>query len=246
MSQYRAAILAHMADWLATQDPEAQAKAAKNPLRLLDTKDPETKQALTGLPPVLDFLEDTSRANFDQLQALLTEANVPFVVDPSIVRGLDYYTETVFEVQSGHLGAQSSLCGGGRYDNLCADLGGKATPSVGVGMGVERLLIALAAEAKLPATPIPDAFVILATPEAGSVVRQIARDLRQAGREILIDLDGRSLKSQLRQADASGARFAIIVGADELATGKVQLNSLSGEGQVAVPVADLNQHLGPS
>jgi histidyl-tRNA synthetase len=247
MSRYRAAILAHVGPWLEQQPEEARAKAVKNPLRLLDTKDPATKEALVGLPSIHDFLEDASRENFETLKALLTEANVNFVVDPAIVRGLDYYTETVFEVQSNHLGAQSSLCGGGRYDNLSADLGGKSTPSVGVGMGIERLLIALEAEGKLPPAPAPDAFIIAATADANPVVRQIARDLRNQGFEIWTDLESRSLKSQLRQADGSGARTAIIVGSEELAQGTAQVKNLldakSESSQQTVPLAELASFL---
>ena len=247
MASYRAAILQHVSGWLETQSEEGRAKALKNPLRLLDSKDAATREALVGLPSIHDYLEDASRENFETLKNLLTEANVNFVVDPTIVRGLDYYTETVFEVQSSHLGAQSSLCGGGRYDNLCADLGGKATPSVGVGMGIERLLIALEAESKLPQIPSPDAFIVAATADAAATVRKITRDLRDQNFEIWWDLESRSLKSQLRQADASGARFAIIIGSDELTTQTAQLKSLLGDSsQLSVPMDQLAARLRPA
>ncbi len=243
-ARFREAILSHMASFLAGESEEVRAKANKNPLGLLDSKDPATQAALQGLPPILDFLEDDSKARFDELQRLLCEAGVPFRVAPDVVRGLDYYTETVFEVLSDKLGAQSSLCGGGRYDNLVKDLGGSPTPSVGVGIGIERTMLVLESMGKLPSEPQPLAFVVSAGDEAKDAIHALARALRRAGVSTLVDLDHRSLKSQLRQADKSGARFALVIGPEELAKGTVQVRNLQEGSQVELPTSQAIKLLG--
>jgi histidyl-tRNA synthetase len=238
-SRFQEAILSHMATFLSEQTDEAKAKAHKNPLGLLDSKDLGTQEALKGLAPILDYLEPESRARFDQLQQLLTDANVPYVVDNDIVRGLDYYTETVFEVLSTKLGAQSSVCGGGRYDNLVSEMGGSPTPCVGVGIGIERTLMILeAAGLEIPEERL-DTFIVSASSEAIQATLAIARELRAAGLAVSSDLDARSLKSQLRQADKSGARFAVIVGGEELERGTVQVRDLAKGSQLEVPRGDL-------
>lgn len=232
--QYRSAILNHLAGWLRDQSEESRARAEKNPLRLLDSKDADLQEKLGGLPPVTDFLEDDSRANFDRVQELLTSAGVPYEVRPEIVRGLDYYTETVFEVQSRHLGAQSALCGGGRYDNLIHELGGPPTPSVGVGMGIERALIVLEGlDITLPETPAP-VYVVWQGEAAFEASLSLARELRAGGFAVLIDYEGKSLKSQIRQADRSGARYALILGDDELARQMIQARDLRSSQQSEV------------
>jgi histidyl-tRNA synthetase len=238
-SRYESAILTHVAAFLADQTEELRAKAHKNPLGLLDSKDPSTQIALQGLDSILNYLEPESRERFEGLQQLLTNARVPFKIDSDIVRGLDYYTETVFEVLSDKLGAQSSLCGGGRYDNLVQEIGGSPTPCVGVGIGVERTLMVIdAAGLRIPDQGL-ESFVVSASSEAVPATLEIARELRAAGVSTVFDLDSRSLKSQLRQADKSGARYALIVGGDELARGSVQLKDLAKGTQTEVPRSDL-------
>lgn len=242
-STYAAAILAHLEPYLSIKPPELIVRAQKNPLGLLDSKDSELKEALVGVPSIHDYLEPDSKLRFEELQRKLTMAGVRFEVAPEIVRGLDYYTETVFEVLSDKLGAQSSLCGGGRYDNLVAELGGKPTPSVGVGMGVERALLVLEAINKLPVEPKIDIFVVSAGDQAVDSAHEIARDLRKAGYVSLVDLDARSLKSQLGQADKSGAAFAVVIGTSELENGTVQLRELSTSRQQEVKRSELLTHL---
>jgi histidyl-tRNA synthetase len=237
--RYREAILVHMESWLKDQSEETRDRTLKNPLRLLDTKDEATLAALQGLPPVTDFLEEDSRARFEQIQATLTDAGVAYRVSPEIVRGLDYYTETVFEVQSTKLGAQSSLCGGGRYDNLVKELGGSPTPSVGVAMGIERALIAMEGERIRVPMVRPDVFVVQATPEAHEVCQRVARHLRAGGVATMMDIDGRSMKSQLRQADKVSARWGVIIGRDELDAGAVQLRDLDNSDQTPVPLSEV-------
>lgn len=234
-SRYRQTILEHLGPYLESLDEEPRANALKNPLRLLDSKDPEVQARLTSLPPIYDFLEDQSRANLDELQRILTLQQVPFQLAPNIVRGLDYYTDTVFEVQSSSLGAQSALCGGGRYDGLIKEIGGPPTPAVGVGIGIERLLIVLEAQGMLPEEPPPDVYLVSAGEAARDHVLRLASELRRGGLRVLVDLDFRSLKSQLRQADKSCARFAVILGDEELEAGVVTTRDLKTADQRRVP-----------
>lgn len=233
-TRFRSVVLDRFAAYLADQSEELRAKAEANPLRLLDIKDPAAKEVLKDLPPITDYLEDSSRVDFDTLQSLLTEASIPYRLEPSIVRGLDYYTGTVFEIESSLLGAQSSLCGGGRYDGLVQQLGGPALPAVGVGMGIERMLIALEESGLLREPRRLDAFVVTATPDAATEARGLARELRESGRNVEIALEAASMKSQLRQAVASGARFALILGPDEVAAGTVQVRDLDAGSQTSV------------
>lgn len=223
---FRDAIMAHMGDYLSGQSEEVQAKAARNPLRLLDSKDSDVQAALVGLAPITDFLEPECAENYAQLQRHLTDAEIPFCLRPDIVRGLDYYTETVFEILHDSMGG-SSICGGGRYDRLVQELGGSPTPSVGVGIGMERVLLALDADKVVIAAPAADAFIVQASKEAYLPSLSLARSLRADGFTVLTDIDGKSMKSQLRQADKSGARFALILGDDELAKETVQMKDLA-------------------
>jgi histidyl-tRNA synthetase len=238
-ARYRQAILDHVATYLSDTSTEERAKAEKNPLGLLDSKDPAVQGALQGVPSILDYLESESAENFMRLQQLLVEAAIPFQVDPRVVRGLDYYTDTVFEVQTASLGPQISICGGGRYDGLIQELGGSATPSVGVGIGVERVLLALETLGNLPPKPVSDVFIVQASEGAAGACRGLARNLRLAGISVLEDLDSRSLKSQFRQADKSGAAFAVVIGDDELAAGSAQLKSLASGAQATVPIREV-------
>ena len=232
---FRARVLEHMAAYLADQTEELRAKANRNPLRLLDSKDPAAREALHGLPPVTDFLEPEERAHFERVQALLTDAGIAYRLDPGVVRGLDYYTGTVFEVHSTALGAKSELCGGGRYDDLVGQLGGPDTPAVGVGMGIERALIVLEAAGLLPAPPRPDAFVIATDAASEPAALALARELRAGGVSVLVDPNARSLKSALGQADKAKARLALLLGPDELARGMVQFRLLDTSERLDVP-----------
>ena len=239
--RFSEAILASVESWLKDQDEEGQARARKNPMRLLDSKDPAIQEAVAGVPPVLDFLEEDERRKFDELQSLLTEAGVPYRVAPEVVRGLDYYTGAVFEVHSTSLGAQSALCGGGRYDDLVKQMGGPDTPSVGVAMGIERALIVLEAESAEVPEPKPDAFIAAASPEYAEHARRLARGLRSRGLSAILDHDGKSLKSQLKQADKSGARYAILIGEEEVAKDAVTLRNLATGEQAMVGRSELGE-----
>lgn len=235
---YRDAVLAHMAPYLAGQDDEARARAAANPLRLLDSKDPEAQAALTGVPSIERFWEDDSRERHEAILTGLQRAGVAYEVSPSLVRGLDYYTETVFEVQSDSIGAQSALCGGGRYDGLVAQMGGAATPAVGVAMGIERALLTMEAEGIDWPETRTDAFVV-SFPGCEIAAEERARALRADGLSVLVDVEGRSFQAQLRQAGKSGARFAVILGEDEVAQGCATLRDLASGDQRSVPGAEV-------
>lgn len=242
--RYRDAILEHAKSYLQGLDEEQRARAERNPLRLLDSKDPEAVELMASAPSILDYLEESSQRHFDRLLQALTDASLPFEVKPQIVRGLDYYTDTVFEIQSSDLGAQSALCGGGRYDGLVKSIGGPDTPAVGLGMGVERLMIVLEALGLLPKTPPLDAFVVAATESARAAVRELVREIRHAGFSVNADLDGRNLKQQFKLADKSGARLALVIGDDELQAGTVSVRHLADGSQRAVSRGSILEALG--
>jgi histidyl-tRNA synthetase len=232
-ARYREALLQFARPLLADQSEEVRHKAEMNPLRLLDTKDPALIEAMAQAPRVTDFLEPESRTRLDEVRKLLDEAKVSYMLDEGIVRGLDYYTETVFEVHAEGIGAQSALCGGGRYDDLVEELGGNPTPSVGVAMGIERTLLAMEMFGVNVEAPKPDVFVVCSV-ETAEHARRRVRELRAEGLSVLCDVDGRSWKSQLRQADKSGARFALFFGEDEAKTGQETLKDLASGEQLAV------------
>lgn len=228
--RFREAVVAHIQSWLTDQTEENRARALANPLRLFDSKDEAIQALMADAPLVTDHLEDASRAHFDGLQEALTEAGVPYELDPRIVRGLDYYTDTVFEVLSTSLGSQSAVCGGGRYDGLIEAIGGPATPSVGVGIGVERLLIILEAHGLMPPPPAGAIALVAPSPESMALARSLATRFRAAGRRVVLDLESRGFKQQFKLADKLGASHALILGDEELASGQASVKDLeSGE-----------------
>lgn len=240
---YREIVLSHFRGYLESLDDEGRAKALKNPLRLLDMKDPSAQELAQTVPSILDYLEPDSRGRFEQLQALLREATIEYEIAPSIVRGLDYYTDTVFEVQSESLGAQSSLCGGGRYDGLVEQLGGPSTPAVGVGMGIERALMVLETEAVVPDSTGSLTYIVAATDSAREAIRTVARSLRTAGKQVIIDLGTKNMKSQLKDADRLHARKVCIIGEDELETGSAIVRDMVSGDQLLVPLERLDASL---
>lgn len=235
-SRFTSALLDHIKPWLDSIEPDQRERALKNPLRLLDNKDPSIQEAVNGMPPILDFLEDESREHFESLKSILSRKGIRFEVRPSIVRGLDYYTDTVFEVQSDSLGSQNALCGGGRYDGLVEQMGGPPTPSVGVAMGVERALMVLESLGKSAAPPGLDAFIIAATDEGRVPIPDLAYRLRALGLSCAYDFDARSLKNQFKQADRAGARFAVIIGDDEMKSSSATIRDMASGAQALVPL----------
>lgn len=233
-------ILEHAKSYLDAQDEDTRAKLSKNPVRLLDTKEEKLKEALQGLPPITDYLSDESKANFEAVQAELDRAGVPYTLDPTIVRGLDYYNDTVFEFVDDDLPGLS-LCGGGRYDSLVEQIGGKPTPSAGVGIGLERLLLTLEQkEIEIP-IPAPEVYIVAATEEARSAVRELAASLRENDIAAHYDIEGRNIKQQFKSADRVGAVYSLIIGDDELKKNVISVKIMDSQQQLTVPREDIEQ-----
>lgn len=219
--------------------PEDREKVETHPLRVLDSKRPETQAVVAEAPRMADVLDAASAAHFERVQAGLTALGIPFEVEPRLVRGLDYYTHTLFEFQSLALdAAQSTVIGGGRYDGLVEQLGGPPTPGIGFGSGVERMLLALDAEGAFPAPESTlDVFVVDATD--GSAARDITAELRAAGLRADRAFDGRSMKSQMKAAGRSAAPVAVIVGESEAADGTATVRDLRHAEQKVVTRAEV-------
>ena len=207
-----------------------------NPMRILDSKDPEDQKYLVGAPNILDYLCDDCKNSFAEVQAHLNAMEIPFEIDPGIVRGLDYYTKTAFEFVSDKLGAQSTICGGGRYDHLVEEIGGPETPGVGFGLGIERLLItAEACGVEIPQDSDCDVFIAAMGPAAQQHALVLAHKLRGEGVRAMTDPSGRGLKAQLKYADRLGASWCMVIGDDELAKGAVQLRNMKESSQEELP-----------
>lgn len=220
-------------------------RLAQNPLRILDTKDKNERKLLGEAPKLMDFVDADSLAHYERLKDLLTQLNVDFLEDPFLVRGLDYYTRTAFELESEDLGAQSALAGGGRYDLLAKEIGGKqAVPAVGFAAGMERLLIALeASDTMIPAEAGPDVYLVGLGESASSWVIGKAQALRAQGARVAFDLKGRSLKAQMRDANRTAARFVVIVGDNELESGRASIKNMVEGEQDEVALDDIQGYL---
>ena len=227
---HRDALIAHFEQHADKLDEDARRRLHSNPLRILDTKNPAMQPVVAAAPRLIEFLGTESLAHFDALRAVLDAAGLAYSVNPRLVRGMDYYNLTVFEWKSLHLGAQSTVCGGGRYDRLIETLGGKPAPGIGFGLGTERLLLMLAAVDAVAPPNAPDAYAVV--PDARSLPRvlPLLAALRELGVAVVMHAatkDGQgSMKSQFKRADASGARHALIFGTDELARGEVSIKPL--------------------
>ncbi|HUL42694.1 MAG TPA: histidine--tRNA ligase [Burkholderiales bacterium] len=204
-------------------------RVEQNPLRVLDSKDPALQPVIAGAPRLLDDLDADSRTHFERLQAILRDAGIDFEISPRLVRGLDYYNLTVFEWVSDMLGAQGTVCAGGRYDGLVAQLGGKPAPACGYAMGIERLL-ALLHDGAPPARPA-DAYLVHQGELADKFALQVAKQLRDGGLRVIWHCGGGSFKSQMKRADSSEARFAVIIGDDEALAQQASLKPLREAGE---------------
>ena len=238
--RHRARLIAHLEAHADLLDEDARRRLHTNPLRILDSKNPAMQALIEAAPQLTDDLDEDSRAHFDTLQSLLTQAGIAFRVNPRLVRGLDYYNATVFEWVTDALGAQGTICAGGRYDGLIPQLGGKPTPAAGFGMGLERLLLLRQeAHGALP-PPAPDVYLAHSGGHVTGFALQVAEVLRDAGCRTLFHAGASSFKSQLKRADSSGAALCVIIGEDEAARGCVTLKPLRGQGaQQQVPLAAL-------
>jgi len=212
----------------------------RSPLRILDCKADADKEFMAGAPKITDCLCDECRGHFEQVQSLLTEAGVEFELDPRLVRGLDYYTKTAFEIKYAPLGAQSAVAGGGRYDGLIEEMGGNPTPAVGFATGLERVLLALEKQGLLPETKKQtDAFVVALGEAAQKPAFRLLQELRGAGLKALMDYAGRSMKAQMKQAGKAGARFALILGEDEIKENAVMLKDMEKSQQQKVSLDEV-------
>ena len=233
-ASYRDALLAYLEPHRSELCSDCQRRMDANPLRVLDCKVPRCSEIAAGAPSILSHLTDDDRAHFEGLQETLTRLGTPYRVDGSLVRGLDYYTRTLFEVlgKGEGLGAQNALLGGGRYDEMVKSLGGPETPAIGFALGLERLLMAMPSE---EGTGHIDVCIVAAQASLRTEAALLGRELRDAGLRVESDLRGGSLKSQLRRADKMNARVAMILGESEVETGVVQLKDLQEKTQEEVP-----------
>ncbi|MET0315375.1 MAG: histidine--tRNA ligase [Rhodococcus fascians] len=225
-------------------DEATRTRARINPLRVLDDKRPEVREMTSDAPLMLDHLSDTARAHFDEVLAHLDALKVPYVVNPRMVRGLDYYTKTTFEFVHDGLGAQSGIGGGGRYDGLMAQLGGQELSGIGFGLGVDRTMLALAAEGKSAGSPARCAvFGVPLGSDAKARIVAIAGELRGKGISVDLAYGNRGVKGAMKAADRSGAQFALVLGDKELADGKVVVKELSTGEQHDVALSEIVSHL---
>jgi histidyl-tRNA synthetase len=240
-AQHRAALIAYFEENAELLDEDGKRRLYTNPLRILDTKNPALQELCAAAPKLIDYLGAESLAHFEGVQRVLRDAGIPYTINPRLVRGLDYYNLTVFEWVTDRLGAQGTVCAGGRYDGLVEQLGGKAAPACGFAMGIERLIALIKDAGGEPAAPAPDVYMVHQGEAASRLAFRVAEGLRDQGIAVLLHCGGGSFKSQMKKADGSGATFAVIIGDDEAATGEAQLKPLREEGaaQLKLKVDDL-------
>ena len=244
---HRQALIGYLEAHADQLDEDAKRRLHSNPLRILDTKNPAMQALVNAAPRLMDHLGAESLDHFNRLRALLDAHGIAYRINPRLVRGMDYYNLSVFEFVTTQLGAQGTVCAGGRYDGLFEQIGGKPAPAVGWALGMERILELLKEQGRLPEPPVPDAYAVV--PDAASVplVMPLLRALRAQGVRVQMHAAGAegmgSMKSQFKKADASGARHALIFGADELAQGMVSIKPLRGE-RGAEPAAQQVRPLG--
>jgi len=244
---YKAALVEYLRGCFEELDSDSRRRLDSNPMRILDSKNPALGTVIEGAPKLPDYLDDESRVHFDALRTFLDDAGIAYQVNPRLVRGLDYYGKTVFEWVTGMLGAQGTVCAGGRFDGLVEYLGGRATPAVGFALGLERLIALLQANAvELPAHQ-PHVYLVLGGTHGVRRGMVFAGELRDtlAGLRLETNCGNGSFKSQFKRADRSGAAIALVIGDDEAAQGQVTLKPLRGEGdQQVLAQQDIAGHLG--
>jgi histidyl-tRNA synthetase len=246
-SVYREKLTAYFSSHAASLDEDSKRRLAGNPLRILDSKNPDMQRIVAGAPLLLDSLDAESREHFDALCAQLRGAGIEYHVEPHLVRGLDYYTRTVFEWTTDALGSQSTVCAGGRYDGLVAQLGGIDTPGVGWAMGQERIVMLLQKQNLAPEKQRPRLYLVLVGDRAELPGFKLAEQLRDAWPDLAlqVNLGGGSFKTQFKRADKSGAEFALILGDDEAAKGVVAVKALRREmAQEECAIERINERVG--
>ena len=242
-ARYREQLVAWLEAHRDRLDPDSQARIHANPLRVLDSKHPDTQALLAAAPSLAEALSAESRERFAQVQAGLAALQIPMQLNPRLVRGLDYYSHTAFEITSSQLGAQATVCGGGRYDGLVQQLGGPATPAIGWALGMERLVLLLSQASAPPGQSI-DLYVVSRGEAAEALALPLARACRAAGLAVEWDASGAAFAKQFKRADRSGARYAAVIGDGEAAEGVVRLKDLRAEvAEQRLMLGDLPQHL---
>lgn len=235
---YREALVAYLTPYKDDLDPDSQDRLPRNPLRILDSKNERTQEILRSAPSILDQLSSESTQRFEQVQQLMQDLGIRYTLNPKLVRGLDYYTHTVFEIQSSDLGAQATVCAGGRYDGLVAELGGAVTPAVGWAIGLERLIILLQQLSQTPTAKV-DFYLVSRGDRAEAQALILAQQLRRLNFAVELDLSGSAFGKQFKRADRSGAAACLILGDAEAETKTVQLKWLASGEQQAIAQADL-------
>jgi histidyl-tRNA synthetase len=227
--KYREALVGYLKDNENLLDADSCRRLHTNPLRVLDSKNPDTQKIVASAPKLLNFLSAESVANFDRFKSLLQRANIDFKVNPNLVRGLDYYNDVVYEWKTDYLGAQGTICAGGRYDGLAEQIGGKSVPACGFALGIERVLAVLEhCKISIP-RQTPDAYVVFADLKTQDYAWDVSTELRQNNLCVVLHCGAGSLKSQMKKADNSGAKFAIILGESEAENKTVSLKRLRDE-----------------
>ncbi len=244
-AEYVEALRGYLEPYADELSDTSRRRLERNPLRILDTKVEHEQKLLRDAPQLIDFVGDESLAHYDEVKGLLDDLGLEYEEDPHLVRGLDYYTETTFELEHPGLGAQSALAGGGRYDRLAEVLGSDApVPAVGFAAGMERLFLALdAAAVDRPESPTPDVFIAALGDEAERWVFRTSQELRATGLHVAHDLKGRSLKAQMKEANRQNAPYAMIIGGNELEAEAATVKEMESGAQEEVPFADLPEHL---
>lgn len=239
---YRDALVNYFTPFKDELDPDSQDRLTRNPLRILDSKDQRTQDIAADAPSILDYLGDDSKRHFDRVQQLLTTLDISYDLNPRLVRGLDYYTHTAFEIISNNLGAQGTVCGGGRYDGLVTQLGGPDTPAVGWAIGMERLILLLQ-QLQPTVENAPDFYVVSRGETAEAQAVQLAQELRHQGFAVEVDLSGSAFGKQFKRADRSGAIACLILGDEEAEQGTAQLKWLNTGDQMQINQRDLRKQV---
>lgn len=239
--KYRSELLNYLNQNKANLSYESQNRMITNPLRVLDSKDENDREIILKAPAILDFLDADSMSHFDTLKSILNETEIDYEISNSLVRGLDYYSHSVFEFRSNLLGSQDSFGGGGRYDGLFSQLGGKETPAVGFAFGLERILLILEEAKLLPTTGNTlDFYIVIQNHNYLGYANQIATSLRKQGFSVVFEVGRRSFKSQMREANRIGARFACIIGDTEVNSNSVSIKNLSNSEQKSYGLSELS------
>ncbi len=235
---YRDQLVAYLTPYKSDLDPDSQDRLTRNPMRILDSKDEKTQAILQEAPNLLEYLGNESKQRFEKVQQLLTDLDISYRVNPRLVRGLDYYSHTAFEIQSDQLKGQETVCGGGRYDGLVSELGGPETSAIGWAMGLERLVILLKELQPAPPETI-DFYIVSRGEKAEALALRLAQQLRQNGFKTELDLSGSAFGKQFKRADRSGAAACLILGDAEAENGTVQLKWLKSGEQSTIAQSDL-------